>query len=36
LERLTSKRDGVKELKAAASIKKRDIVIKRFQDELDP
>lgn len=33
LERLTSKRDGVKALKAAASIKKRDIVIKRLQDE---
>ena len=33
LERLTSKRDGVKELKAVASIKKRDIVLKRLQDE---
>jgi 4Fe-4S ferredoxin len=34
LERLTSKRDGVKVLKAVASIKKRDIVIKRLQDEI--
>jgi 4Fe-4S ferredoxin len=33
LERLTSKRDGVKVLKAVASIKKRDIVIRRLQDE---
>ncbi|MCL2173112.1 MAG: 4Fe-4S dicluster domain-containing protein [Candidatus Bathyarchaeota archaeon] len=33
LEKLTSKRDGVKALKAVASIKKRDIVIKRLQDE---
>jgi 4Fe-4S ferredoxin len=34
LERLTSKRDGVKALKAVASIKKRDVVIKRLQDEI--
>jgi 4Fe-4S ferredoxin len=34
LERLTSKRDGVKVLKAVASIKKRDIVLKRLQDEI--
>jgi 4Fe-4S ferredoxin len=35
LERLTSKRDEVKELKAAASLKKRDIVAKRLKDEID-
>jgi len=35
LERLTSKHDGIKTFKAAASIKKRDIVIKRLQDEID-
>jgi len=35
LERLTSKLDGVKELKAVASLKKRDIVVKRLQDEID-
>ncbi|MCL2643123.1 MAG: 4Fe-4S dicluster domain-containing protein [Candidatus Bathyarchaeota archaeon] len=35
LERLTSKRDGVKVLKAVASIKKRNVVIKRLQDEID-
>jgi 4Fe-4S ferredoxin len=35
LESLTSKRDGVKELKAVASIKKRDVVVKRLQDEID-
>lgn len=35
LERLTSKRDEVKELKAAASLKKRDLVAKRLRDEID-
>ena len=35
LEKLTSKRDGVKELKALASLKKRNIVIKRLQDETE-
>ena len=35
LEKLTSKRDGVKELKAVASLKKRNIVIKRLQDEIE-
>lgn len=35
LERLTSGRDSVKELKAAASIKKRNIVLKRLQDEIN-
>ncbi|MCL2691112.1 MAG: 4Fe-4S dicluster domain-containing protein [Candidatus Bathyarchaeota archaeon] len=34
LERLTSTYDGVKVLKAVASLKKRDIVIKRLQDEI--
>ena len=35
LEKLTSKCDGVKELKAVASLKKRNIVIKRLQDDID-
>ncbi|MGD6809251.1 MAG: 4Fe-4S dicluster domain-containing protein [Candidatus Bathyarchaeia archaeon] len=34
LERLTSKQAEVKELKAVASLKKRDIVAKRLQEEL--
>jgi 4Fe-4S ferredoxin len=33
LERFTSNRNGVKELKAVASLKKRNVVIKRLQDE---
>ncbi len=35
LERLTSVQDGVKELKAVASLKKRDMLIKRLRDEVD-
>jgi 4Fe-4S ferredoxin len=35
LERLTSKQDGVKELKAVTSLKKRNVIIKRLQDEID-
>jgi 4Fe-4S ferredoxin len=35
LEKLTSKRDEVKELKAVASLKKRDIVTKRLKDEIE-
>ena len=35
LERLTSKADEVKVLKAVASLKKRDIVIKRLRDEVN-
>jgi 4Fe-4S ferredoxin len=34
LEKLTSKQDGVKELKAAASLKKRNVIIKRLRDEM--
>ena len=35
LEKLTSKQDGVKELKAVTSLKKRNIIIKRLKDEID-
>jgi 4Fe-4S ferredoxin len=35
LERLTSKQAEIKELKAVASLKKRDIVAKRLKDELE-
>jgi 4Fe-4S ferredoxin len=34
-EKLTSKQDGVKELKAVTSLKKRNIIIKRLRDEID-
>ena len=34
LERLTSKQDGVKEFKAVTSLKKRNIIIKRLQDDI--
>jgi 4Fe-4S ferredoxin len=35
LEKLTSTQDGVKELKAAASLKKRNIIVKRLKDGVD-
>jgi 4Fe-4S ferredoxin len=34
LEKLTSKQDGVKELKAATSLNNRKVIIKRLQDEI--
>ncbi|MDR2700696.1 MAG: 4Fe-4S dicluster domain-containing protein [Nitrososphaerota archaeon] len=35
LGKLTSKQDEVKELKAVASLKKRNVIMKRLQDEID-
>jgi len=35
LEKLTSKQDGIRELKAVTSIKKRNVITKRLKDETD-